>query len=243
VINYLSYSEMLSIQVDMCFPFEKVFFDNIGLGDMQSVVEIGCGNGYFLNMISKQYPMVKYFGYDISDELIKIAVEGERSNVNFQVGTIDHLTTEHDLLILRLIMHQIENRKKFIETFSKILSDKCKVVIIDPFDELFQLKPELPGFNQHLVNHRNILSPNLASRDTKNFIEQEMAEFGFKLDKQIYYYVPSSLPSYKKSYYNYMIATSKIIGCSQHVLDEIDTWYWDSNSHAQIGLFMYNFKK
>lgn len=244
MINYLSYSRMLKIQVNMCFPFEKVFFDNIGLSKMKSIVEVGCGNGYFLGELSKQYPAANYFGYDISEDLIKIADSEQRNNnINCMVGTIDSIDVECDLLILRLVMHQIEQRKNLIEIFSKKLSKKCQVLIIDPCDEFFQLTPALPAFNKHLITHRDTLSPNSASRDTKIFIEQEMAEVGYKLDKQIYYYIPSSLPNYKKNYYDYMIATSEIIGCSQNVLEEINTWYMDPNAHAQIGLYMYNFKK
>lgn len=242
MLNYQSYSKMLNIQVNMCFPFEQVFFDNIGLHNMQNIAEVGCGNGCFLNILSQNYPDSRFYGFDINEELIKIAVS-EHNKLNFQVGTVDSINSNYDLLILRLIMHQLENRKKFIGSFSKLLSINSNVVIIDPFDELFQLRPNMPEFNQHLISHRKILSPNSATRDTKNFIEQEMSEFGFKLDKQIYYYVPSSLPDYKQKYYEYMKATSEIIGCTQNVLDEIEEWFQDSNAFAQIGLYMYNFIK
>jgi len=242
VIDYFSYSEMLTVQVDMCFPFEYGFYRKIGVQNMRRIAEVGCGNGYFLNTLSKYFGDAKYYGYDHCGELIKLA-QSDSNQIDFQVGSIDSLKREYDLLILRLIMHQLEDREAFIEKLSKTLSEKTQLVIIDPFDKKFQLTPKLPAFNEHLARHRDILSPNTAARNVKEFIEQEVGKFGFQLVEDNCYYIPSVLPGYKKKYYEYMLSTSRIIGCSQAVLKEIDSWYHDPNAYAQIGLFMTCFRK
>jgi len=242
VIDYIAYSKMLTLQVDMCFPFEYGFYRKIGLENLNQITEIGCGNGYFLKTLSEYYTKPKYLGFDHSVELIKMAQTGSEK-INFRVGSVEFLDNTADLLILRLIMHQLENRKNFIAKLSEILPSTSQVVIIDAFDEHFQLTPELPAFNEHLKKHREALSPNTASRSIKHFIEQEMNEFSFYLDKSNYYYVPSLLPDYKEKYYKYMLSTSMILGCHQNVLDEINTWREDPYAYAQIGIFMYCFKK
>lgn len=130
------------------------------------------------------------------------------------------------------------NRKKFISTESKHLTNGECVIIVEPFDEKFQLIPNLPAFNDHLKKHRETLSPNTASRNLKASLEEEMKALGFYLDYESYYYVPSLIPEYKEKYYEYMVATSKIIGCKQNVINDIKTWYQVSDAFAQIGMFM-----
>lgn len=192
MINYNAYSEMLAIQVDMCFPFEIGLYRDIATNSMRSIVEVGCGNGYFLKILNKYFPYPQYCGYDHSPELIEIS-RSESSQIKFQIGSINSLTSKCDLLILRLIMHQLEDRKGFIAKISENLADGGQVIIIDAHDEFFQLTPELPAFSNHLARHREILSPNTATRNIKEIILKEMTEKGFKIDKQIYYFVPSLL--------------------------------------------------
>ncbi len=89
-----------------------------------------------------------------------------------------------------------------------------------------------------MKKHHEKLSPNTASRNLKVSLKEEIKDLGFSLNKESYYYVPSILPCYKKKYYEYMIETSKIIGCEKKVLDDINNWYELTNAFEQIGLFI-----
>lgn len=237
-IDYQAYSKMLTTQVDMCFPFEYGFYKETILDEHKNILEIGCGNGTFLRTLSQYYPEKKYTGFDYCKQLIEIANESSQQ-IDFQFGSTELLKYhEYDLVILRLIVHQLENREEFISDLSDHLVEGARVIIVEPFDDKFQMTPRLPAFNEHLKKHREVLSPNTASRNLKSSLQKEMESFNFSLIKENDFYVPSLLPDYRKKYYDYMVSTSRIIGCEQDVLDDIATWYDSPDSFVQIGLFM-----
>ncbi len=66
-----------------------------------------------------------------------------------------------------------------------------------------------------------------------------MVQLGFKLQKKMAYFAPSTLPGYKSIYSEYMIATGKIIGkLDSDISQEILDWKCNPNAYVQIGLFM-----
>ena len=242
MLDYSSYSDMLDVQVKMCFPFEYGFYRKIGLPNVKKVAEIGCGNARFLHFLSSFFPEPHYYGYDHDEEILKNRQE-TRSNVVVELGSADSILEEADILLLRLVLHQIENRKDFIQKIVNRLEAGSKLVIIDPFDEKFILSSDMRNFKKNLDLHRAALSPGKATRSVKDFLVGEMKQHGFHLDAEELYYVPSLLPGYKAMYREYMIATSKITGFYSEVENEIEEWYKNPISYAQIALFMSCFSK
>jgi len=234
---------MLSIQAEMCFPFEYSFYKDLHMDKIKNVVEVGCGNGNYLRILKTHFPNAIYEGLDHCEEFIKIARQTISDDLNIKHASLEGLTNNHDLIILRLVLHQIEDRISFIKKLSEVLNNDSQVIVIESWDVKFRLYPTLVNFLNHLKRHRDILSPNTASRHLKDCLKEEMKKVGLILDKENYYYVPSTLPGYKEKYYSYMLATSKIIGCSEEVIRDINAWYYNPAAYAQIGLFISNFKK
>lgn len=234
---------MLTEQVNICYPFESGYFQKIGISKLSKICEIGCGNGAFLKKISEDFPGPKYKGYDHCESLINIAKGIQNENIVFELGSANSIDIRYDLIILRLIIHQLNDRVNFLKELSLNLRHNAQVIIIEPYDDMFQLSVKMPAFSKHLAKHREILSPESASRDVQLYIEEDMKKYNFYLQEQFYYYVPSSLPEYREKYYRYMRSTCLIIGCGQDVLDEIEQWFMDPNSFVQIGLICYRFLK
>lgn len=243
MINYTAYSDMLTEQVDMCFPFENVFFQKYITTKISRIGEIGCGNGKFLKKLHSHYPLPFYKGYDHCKELIKLANTIRQNNLHFEIGSVNNIEDNYDLIILRLIVHQLTDRTSFFKILANKLKANSQLIIIEPYDDMFYISPSLSIFNAHLEKHRGILSPNNASRDVKSYLEEELKYYGLILEEQFYYYIPSLLPEYKDKYYRYMKSTGLIFNCEKNVLDEIDTWYHDTSSLAQIGLIFLRFLK
>lgn len=242
-INYVAYSKMLEIQVDMCIPFEYGFYSKIKLNNFNIISEIGCGNGYFLNKVHSFFPLPTYIGYDHSTEMINLAKTNQSNKgVNFILGSVSDLKERTDIILLRLIMHHIPNRKDFIKQAIEKLNPGGMVLMIEPLDEKFQLFPQLQKFLIRLGNLRSFLSPN-KSRELNRIVVKEMEDIGLTLVEENSYYMPSLLPGYKEKYKNYMHATNNILGNSEEAGDEIEYWYNNNSSYAQIGLFMHAFKK
>lgn len=242
-INYEAYSKMLNEQVDMCFPFEKAFYQKLELNSMLNIVEVGSGSGHYLKTICESFPEPIYQGYDICKDLLDLSAKYEKENLKFKLGSVHDLDINHDLIILRLIVHQLEDRGEFFSELAKKAGQNTEIVIIEPYDVLFYLSKNLPAFNEHLAKHRDVLSPKNARRDVNDCLERELKDYGFILKEQHYYYVPSLLPTYKEKYYRYMLATCQITNCSADVINEINNWYEEPDSFVQIGLVYFNFIK
>lgn len=242
-INYEAYAKMLNEQVEMCFPFEKAFYQKLNLNSMSNIAEIGSGCGTYLKTVQENYPKPTYKGYDISRDLLNLSTEHEKENLTFKLGSVNDLDTNNDLIILRLIVHQLEERRTFFSEIAKKMGQKTELVIIEPYDALFYLSKKLPAFNEHLAKHRNVLSPSNARRNVNDYLEEELQEHGFVMKERHYYFVPSLLPNYKEKYYRYMLATCQITNCSDDVINEINNWYADPDSFVQIGLVYFNFIK
>lgn len=54
-------------------------------GQTKDVLEIGCGNGYTLNILSPEFPAYKFTGLDFSEDLLEIARQ-RKLNVEFEQG-------------------------------------------------------------------------------------------------------------------------------------------------------------
>lgn len=239
MLNYDAYSKMLTEQVEMCFPFENSLFRKLNFSELANIAEVGSGNGSFLKKLSDAYPGPNYTGYDKCEPLIKIAQLEQNNILKFQLGSAIDLGNHYDLVILRLIVHQLEDRTCFFKELSNKMKRSSQLVIIEPYDKMFHLFPELPAFNNHLEKHRKILSPGSANRNIHYFLDKEINQYGYKIKEQFYYYVPSTLPEYKSKYYEYMKSTSLITGYESNVFDEIEKWYSNPKSSAQIGLICY----
>ena len=244
MIDYVAYSDMLSHQVDLCFPFEYGFYTDILRSNEQIVVDMGCGNASYLKKLANNF-QANYYGYDISPELLSLVdVDVDDLKVeNIELGSINKIVDNIDVLLLRLIMHQISDRSKFIRDLSSKLKITGKIIIIDPVDDKFKMIPELPLLQNKLRLLRSRLSLDDNGRKVNKFIEDEMNELGYVLDKHEEYYIPSLLIDYKEKYYQYMVSTSKIMGITDEELKEINDWYKNPSSYVQIGLFMYLFTR
>lgn len=244
MLDYKTYSEMLKIQTDMCFPFEYNFYDKLGISSAKVILELGCGNAYFLNKLRYYFSSPEYFGYDNSRELIDIALADDiNDGMTLKLGSVDDIREKADFLVLRLIMHQVSDRHKFLTQAMKSLKPNGTVIIVDSLDEKFQLFPQLPNFMARLRGLRKTLSPDLATRRVKEPILHEMQQLGYFVLEHEHYFVPSLLCSYKDRYRDYMIATNNMLGYSEVEVAEIGCWHANPSSYAQIGLFMYAFKK
>ena len=241
MINYSSYSNMLSIQTNMCFPFEYNFYKKLGFDYFRDIIEIGCGNAVFLKTLGSVFPNLQLFGYDNCRQLISSQYKNETKLV-LKFGSAEDIDIQADAIILRLILHQITDRRLFLAKIKSKINDQTKIIIIDTNDEKFFMTPELPNFNQHLIKHRNFFSSGHASRKVKDFIIQEMALIGFSLAEQESYYMPSSLFGYKEIYKNYFLEGCDVLSCTEEVRNEIESWYLNPTSYVQMGLFMYCFE-
>ena len=55
-----------------------------------SLLDVGCGTGYLMELLTKQRP-ARYCGVDLSDEMIRVAKEKQIDSAEFVVNSADKL--------------------------------------------------------------------------------------------------------------------------------------------------------
>ncbi|MCW5589380.1 MAG: methyltransferase domain-containing protein [Legionellales bacterium] len=237
-----AYSKMIELQTEMCFPFEYAFFLNQHLNQVKTILDFGCGNGYFMKKLKSFFPEPHYIGIDHNEAMINYAKKNNNdSKVTFKLGSVDNITEKFDIVILRLVLHQVTDRLAFLTNLISKVDHDIKVIIIDPLDTKFHMYPTSPKFMQRLKDLRAVLTPGNAKRNVYDYINNEMAKLNFKLSDSEDYYIPSLLTSYKEMYRDYLIATSNMLGFSEEITSEINNWYDNPASFFQMGLSMSSF--
>jgi len=108
---------------------------------LETVLDIGCGNGRFGEFLLRHFPNADYTGIDFSPELLKFAEEKFKSKkLSGKFIHSDILDTKwagglkkkFDLITLFGVIHHIagfENRKRLIKNISELLNRKGQLVI------------------------------------------------------------------------------------------------------------------
>lgn len=109
------------------------------------ILEVGCGNGYLLSLLNKNFPKAALFGREFSPELLSISLSRNLSGVdiewgdcrleNFFPGPVDLLITERVVINILDRSHQ----EKALSNFSHLLRPKGRYIMVESFMEPLQL--------------------------------------------------------------------------------------------------------
>ena len=102
--------------------FKRLLADNITLEDNISVLDVACGNGSLLALLSEQ-KTIHGFGVDISDQMIKNAVVGN-PDMEFHVAGCEAMPFENDtmdLLTVSAAYHHFPDVKAFANEAKRVL--------------------------------------------------------------------------------------------------------------------------
>ncbi len=112
--------------------------------DSADIVDIGCADGYLLNLINLRFPKVNLVGLDIDNFLIKKA--SENYPFKFVKGCGKKTKVKGDLIISNLTLHHISEPEKFVKNLYR---NAEKVLIISD-----QLRPKYKKELEKRLNKR-----------------------------------------------------------------------------------------
>lgn len=137
------------------------------ISNIESVLDLGCGNGRFYEFISKEYPNVEYVGVDTNNDLLNEARKkyGKEKFFNIDIFTnLKKIDNKYDLVVAFGVTHHIPSedfRKRwFLELVELVDSGGFLILSFWEFEE---------GPGDYLVSWDN-------KKDTKRFCHQYSKE-------------------------------------------------------------------
>lgn len=111
-----------------------------------TIVDVGCGNGNFIECIGKVYKDAAIYGVDLSEQSLEPAKERfkKKRNVRFKVGSFDRLPFEDGSIDLITCTEVLEHTfpQTFLHSFrevSRVLKKGGHYLASVPFDEKIDL--------------------------------------------------------------------------------------------------------
>ena len=104
----------------------------------QSILDVGCGNGYSTKVYAKKFPSKKFIGIDFSEDMIINANKGKMDNCDFFVGDVLDFDTlpnkDFDLIFTQRCLQNLENYEKqklAIRNLLKLKSNKGLLLLME----------------------------------------------------------------------------------------------------------------
>jgi ubiquinone/menaquinone biosynthesis C-methylase UbiE len=105
------------------------------------IADIGCGNGYTLDVLSAKFPGSKYWGIDFSEELITIAknrnlancefIEGSACSLNFDDNFFDVVYTQRCLINIL----NWDEQKKALDEIHRVIKPNGYYLMMECFTD------------------------------------------------------------------------------------------------------------
>src|SRR5712664_3950166 len=92
------------------------------IGEVRSVLDVGCGTGRSLSWLNQRYAGLKLLGIDPSQGMIDMASKN-LPNVSFQLGSgesLPHADASVDVAIATGIMHHVDDPSKVISEMFRV---------------------------------------------------------------------------------------------------------------------------
>jgi len=127
--------------------------------DAKTLLDVGCGNGYWLNKVHKAYPQMKLTGCDVFD-----AKPFNEAEINYQTGNIEGLPfsdNSFDIVSCHHVLEHVVDLKTSIEELKRVARKQIFVVVPKQryyyytFDEHVRFFPykELLEFHMGMDRH------------------------------------------------------------------------------------------
>ncbi|MBQ8035522.1 MAG: class I SAM-dependent methyltransferase [Proteobacteria bacterium] len=102
--------------------------------EFTDLLDVGCGTGPMIELLSKKYPQKRYKGLDLTPKMIEVANAKKLPNAEFIVGDSEALPFEDesfDAVICANSFHHYPNPQKFFDGVKRVLRKGGRLVLRD----------------------------------------------------------------------------------------------------------------
>lgn len=145
--NYRKHTHKNPIQRYLIANFNRTLLEEIRKRNPKTILDVGCGEGFTLDLIEKEGIKAKLEGVDFLKTAIDIGKK-ERPHLNLKVGTIYDLPYKDntfDMVICSEVLEHLEDPKKALDELQRVT--KKYVVLSVPNEPWFMLANFLRGKN------------------------------------------------------------------------------------------------
>ena len=186
------WDSLLAYQVDLAFPQELKFLVSLrSWRDAASVLDAGCGNGYYVSRLNEFFPEKRYFGVDISPELVAIAA---RRHPDIAVTLADFTkyapNRRFDLIVMRFLVQHLKDFGAILHAADRLLTPTGRLLIIESDLAASGHHPDLPALTEMLRTFATVsgeqgaIKPRLLS-DAQKLVRESDSFWSVELQESI----------------------------------------------------------
>lgn len=172
---------MLTAQTDLLFPSERKAMEQMGIKDKSlQLLDIGCGNGYYLTKLAKAFPGFHCTGIDSNESLIrdaeKAVADSGLKNITLKHCSVFDLEEEaaYDLVFSHAALQYLHLR--IDEYFSQVrgfLRPRGTFLCFEPEDAFALIYPE----NALLSKMMQTIGSLVADRGGDRFVGRKLPHY------------------------------------------------------------------
>jgi len=124
-------------------PFEDLM-NLVVLREGLRAIDLGCGTGELTRMMADRLPASDVLGIDSSPEMLEQAKSKEREGLWFELGSIEDVSGEWDLIFSNAAIHWVNDHEELIPSLFNLLSPGGQIAV--------QLPSNYNHETQHIVH-------------------------------------------------------------------------------------------
>jgi ubiquinone/menaquinone biosynthesis C-methylase UbiE len=231
------YGNMLTAQSRLQFPFERFLYAQREWRDAAAVVDFGCGNASYLNLLHREFPEKEYYGVEANAEMLDLARTGHGDHkFRFYRSTTEIGDQQIDFVLMRYVVMHLDDRQSVFSELARVLKPDAFVLVIEPDDDKIFITPSLPLLDEAILRIKSASK----NRDLRNRLAGEFSIAGFSLVNEAGCVISNSIDQVEKEILKYVHALIEI-GLQQQVSMEqkasLLDWYLNPQRFVQFGFY------
>lgn len=211
----------------------------------ESVLDLGTGNGHYLQRLAAYFPGKRYHGIDISEELITIArSRAPKDNIRFEQCDLSAVTGSYDFVIMRLFLQHMPDVNAALDKVAGITKPGGSALVIDSYLPRRLFQPEVPEVMKFLAAYKEQQASLGLDRNIAVHLDEAVGTTGrWTIGDRLTMIYPTTFPGmldlYRESIY-LMIEIIERTKTMEYDFDKVrkdwDRWCSRDDAYAQVGV-------
>lgn len=251
----LRWDTLLEVQVNIFLAYELHYlFTCEAWTRARTVIDAGCGNGYFLASLQRFFPDKDYRGVDLSPELIEVAKASfEGPGLAFEAADFFRYRAPRpaDFLLMRLIVQHLSGIGEALARAAALVRPGGTLLIVEPDPTSFGNQPPTPRFMAMLAaverhgaeTKRNRADLAALGELVKAAPHWTLVEDTREVVPQVGPFAATMLHEMFLLWIDSLEAAGEIGVDFQAVRDEIEAWAQRDTAYNQIGIRFFRLER